>query len=176
MLSKWEELRLIARCVTGDDRDAFGQLVEEYNDGLRRFLLNLTLGDASLTDDLAQETFIKAYLSLRSYRGIARFRTWLYRIAYNEFYMHLRRRHETDGGFESGYDNVADSVSPHAAGDARMDVERCLKALSEAERTAVLLFYMDDRPIKEIADIMQMPQGTVKSHLSRAKAKMAKLF
>ena len=56
MLTKWEELQLIARCVAGDDRDAFGRLVEEYNDGLRRFLLNLTLGDAALTDDLAQDS------------------------------------------------------------------------------------------------------------------------
>ncbi len=175
MLNKWEELRLIARCVAGDDRHAFEQLVEEYNDGLRRFLLNLTLGDASLTDDLAQETFIKVYLSLRSYQGIARFRTWLYRIAYNEFYMYMRRRHESAAD-ERGYENVADTVSPYDARDASMDVQRCLKALSEAERTAVLLFYLDDRPIKEISAIMQMPQGTVKSHLSRAKAKMATMF
>lgn len=175
MLNKWEELRLIARCVAGDDRQAFGQLVEEYNDGLRRFLLNLTLGDASLTDDLAQETFIKVYLSLRSYQGIARFRTWLYRIAYNEFYMYMRRRRET-GEDERGYGNVADTVSPYDARDASIDVQQYLKILSEPERTAVLLFYLDDRPIKEISAIMQMPQGTVKSHLSRAKAKMATMF
>ncbi len=175
MLNKWEELRLIARCVAGDDRQAFGQLVEEYNDGLRRFLLNLTLGDASLTDDLAQETFIKVYLSLRSYQGIARFRTWLYRIAYNEFYMYMRRRRET-GEDERGYGNVVDTVSPYDARDASIDVQQCLKILSEPERTAVLLFYLDDRPIKEISAIMQMPQGTVKSHLSRAKAKMATMF
>ena len=175
MLNKWEELRLIARCVAGDDRQAFGQLVEEYNDGLRRFLLNLTLGDASLTDDLAQETFIKVFLSLRSYQGIARFRTWLYRIAYNEIYMYMRRRRET-GEDERGYGNVADTVSPYDARDASIDVQQCLKILSEPERTAVLLFYLDDRPIKEISAIMQMPQGTVKSHLSRAKAKMATMF
>lgn len=106
MLNKWEELRLIARCVAGDDRQAFGQLVEEYNDGLRRFLLNLTLGDASLTDDLAQETFIKVYLSLRSYQGIARFRTWLYRIAYNEFTC------TCDGGGRPARMNAATGMSP----------------------------------------------------------------
>ena len=57
MLSKWDELRLIARCVAGDDRHAFERLVDEYNDGLRRFLLNLTLGDVCLTDDLAKKPF-----------------------------------------------------------------------------------------------------------------------
>lgn len=59
MLTKWEELRLVARCVAGDDRRAFERLVEEYQQPLRRFLLNLTMGNASLTDDLAQDTFLK---------------------------------------------------------------------------------------------------------------------
>ncbi len=176
MLDKFYELRLIAQCVAGDDRRAFGRLVDEYSDGLRRFLLNLTLGDASLTDDLAQETFLKAWLSLRSYQGLARFRTWLYRIAYNEYYMYVRKRRELPDTNDSILDTVTDTVSPYSAYDARMDVEQCLKVLSEPERTAVLLFYLDDRPIKEIAEIMQMPQGTVKSHLSRAKAKMARIF
>lgn len=55
------------------------------------FLLSLTKGDVSLVDDLAQETFIKAYLSVRSLEGITRFHTWLFRIAYNEFVSHTRR-------------------------------------------------------------------------------------
>lgn len=87
----------------------------------------------------------------------------------------MRRRRET-GEDERGYGNVADTVSPYDARDASIDVQQCLKVLSGPERTAVLLFYLDDRPIKEISAIMQMPQGTVKSHLSRAKAKMATMF
>lgn len=71
MISKIEELSLIARCVAGDSREAFGRLVVAYEGGLRRFLLNLTLNDASLTDDLAQESFLKAYLSIRSFKGIS---------------------------------------------------------------------------------------------------------
>lgn len=176
MLTKWEELQLIARCVAGDDRRAFGRLVEEYNDGLRRFLLNLTLGDAALTDDLAQDTFLKAYMAIRSFQGLARFRTWLYRIAYNEYYAHTRRRQEMlpqDDGrpYASDY-----GIDTQGADDARMDVENCLRLLSDAERSVVLLFYLDDRPIKEISKITGMPEGTIKSHLSRAKGKMAKAF
>ncbi len=164
MLSKWDELRLIARCVAGDDRHAFERLVDEYNDGLRRFLLNLTLGDACLTDDLAQETFLKAYLSLRSFQGLARFKTWLYRIAYNEYYSYMRKLKE----------EYPESETQH--NDAKMDVERCLKVLNETERSIVLLFYMEDRPIKQISEITGLPPGTIKSHLSRSKAKMAKVF
>ena len=86
MLSKVEELKLISRCVLADDRRAFGELVEAYQPRLRRFFMNLTLGDEYLSDDLAQETFIKAYIELRSFRGMSRFGTWLFRIGYNEFY------------------------------------------------------------------------------------------
>lgn len=69
MLSKLEEISLITKCVAVDDRRAFGRLVDEYSPGLRRFVFNLTMGDASLTDDIAQETFIKAYEALKSFRG-----------------------------------------------------------------------------------------------------------
>ena len=121
MLSKWDELRLIARCVAGDDRHAFERLVDEYNDGLRRFLLNLTLGDACLTDDLAQETFLKVYLSLRSFQGLARFKTWLYRIAYNEYYSYMRKMKEEYPESETQHD-IMDSSIEH--NDAKIDVER----------------------------------------------------
>lgn len=85
MLGKLEEISLIARCVAADDRHAFGRLVEEYQDALRRFIYNLCGGDAAMTDDIAQETFLKAYTSIRSFKGISRFKTWLYTIAYREF-------------------------------------------------------------------------------------------
>ena len=174
MLSKFDELKLIARCVATDDRNAFGKLVEEYQDGLRRFLLNLTLGDVALTDDLSQETFIKAYLSIRSFKGLSRFKTWLYRIAYNEFYSYMRKQREeseetADVPPDEGYQCLN-------ASDAHMDLEVCLKALNETERTVVLLFYIEDQPLKKIADITSLPLGTIKSYLSRARIKMAKVL
>lgn len=86
MLSKLEEIKLVSQCAFGDNRGAFGKLVEAYQPQLRRFLLNLTMGDENLTDDLAQETFIKAYTGIRAFKGLSGFGTWLYRIAYNEFY------------------------------------------------------------------------------------------
>lgn len=94
MLNKIEELSLITRCIAGDDRNAFGQLVVAYEAGLRRFLLNLTLGNQALSEDLSQEAFIKAYLSIWQFKGIASFKTWLYRIAYNEFLSYQRQHHE----------------------------------------------------------------------------------
>ena len=175
MLTKWEELRLVARCVAGDDRRAFERLVEEYQQPLRRFLLNLTMGNASLTDDLAQDTFLKAYLGLRSWQGVARFKTWLFRIAMNEYYGYLRRNREILPDDPPDSIPVDERVDTAGATEARLYVERCLSVLSANERAAVLLFYLEDKPLKEISRILDMPEGTVKSHLSRAKVKMAQV-
>lgn len=175
MISKIDELRLIARCVTLDDHRAFARLVDEYSPGLRRFVYNLTLGDASLTDDISQETFIKAYISLRSFRGLSRFSTWLYTIACREYADYRRRNARTvsldpaitTADLDTGYS------TPHRASDIHHDLEVAMSCLSEHERMAVLLFYLEDRPIKDISRITGMPEGTIKSHLSRAKSKMA---
>ncbi|MBR1544252.1 MAG: sigma-70 family RNA polymerase sigma factor [Muribaculaceae bacterium] len=172
-MKKFDEIALISRCVLADDRNAFGVLVEAYQPTVRRFFMNLTLGNAALTDDLAQETFIKAYLNIRSFRGLSSFSTWLYRIAYNEFYSHSRRNAEmalTDDDLRS-HDRLTDTI---AASDAAMDVKVAFRALTDTERAIVTMFYIDDLPLKRIATVMQMPQGTVKSHLHRAKEKMAR--
>lgn len=170
MLSRFEELKLIARCIAADDRDAFGRLVTEYEGGLRRFLLNLTGNDAALTDDLSQDTFLKAYLSIRSFKGISKFKTWLYRIAYNEFVDYRRRNLIVAVTDEEIPERLVDTVAPS---DAKIDLERCMAALNDIEKSIVLLFYVEDMPIKKVADITGCPEGTVKSYLSRARAKMA---
>lgn len=172
MISKIEELRLIARCVAFDDHRAFARLVDEYSPGLRRFIFNQTLGDAFLTDDIAQETFIKAYTSIRSFRGMARFGTWLYTIACRLLADYRRRsREELPGDLpEIPPDNRPAGFDE----DLRHDIGAALAGLSDKERTAVLLFYMQDRPIKEIAQITESPEGSVKALLSRARTKMAK--
>lgn len=175
-MKKLDELSLITRCVLADDRQAFGQLVEAYQPRLRRFFLNLTLGDAALSDDLAQETFIKAYLNLRAFKGIAGFATWLYRIGYNEFYTHTRRRHESplEGDLAPGA--LGASEEDGDRWDTGLTVREAMRHLTDDERTAVTLFYIEDQPIKRVARIMQLPEGTVKSHIHRAKAHMAQFL
>ncbi len=172
VLSKIEELKLISQCVLLDDRHAFGKLVDAYQSEIRRFFLNLTLGDEALSDDLAQETFIKAYTNIRSFKGMARFRTWLYRIAYNEYYSWMRKRKE-ERIVAEGNCPEEEVSNEENRNDAAMDVYSCMRVLSEIERTIISLFYIEDQPIKKIAEITLLPEGTIKSHLSRAKVKMA---
>ena len=176
MLSKFDELKLLAQCVLGDDRRAFGTLVEAYQNEIRRFFLNLTFGDASLSDDLAQETFIKAYTSIRSFKGLSKFSTWLYRIAYNEFYSYSRKQKEErllEGTPEEPDEPLG---SYEESSNSKLDINTALQRLNATERTIVTLYYLQDVPIKKITEITDIPEGTIKSHLSRARTKMAQVL
>ena len=78
-------LTLVARVLVDDDHHAFAELVRHHQSTVRGLLRQLTRNDLALADDLAQETFLRVYKNLRSFRGEAKFSTWLYRIAYNVF-------------------------------------------------------------------------------------------
>ena len=96
-MSQLNDISLVAQVVVFKNTRAFDQLVKEYQSPIRRFFLNLTCGDSELSDDLAQDTFIKAYTNIASFRNLSSFSTWLYRIAYNVFYDYIRsrnRRHQ----------------------------------------------------------------------------------
>ncbi len=176
-MNRLEEIKLLAQCMATDNRDAFSRLLEAYADSLRGFLLNLTNGDSMLADDLAQDTFIKAWQGIRSFRGMSGFKTWLYRIAINE-YLSFRRR---PGSYSYSLDDAshkltADVTTPHDDCDARHDARMALDSLPPTERAVAVLFYLEDLPIKKICQLTEMPEGTVKSHLSRARDHMARFL
>ena len=165
---------LVSRAALLGDQKAFGQLVEAYQSPIRRFFFNLTSGDEELSKDLAQDTFIKAWLNISSFRAAAKFSTWLYRIAYNTFYDYARtKKPVADVDIELLTDRMAADTPDR---DFGMDFEQALSKLKADERTAMLLFYMEDQTIDKISKIMNCPVGTVKSLLHRGKEKLAKYF
>lgn len=170
-MSQLNDIALVTQVVVFRNTRAFDQLVRKYQSPVRRFFLNLTCGDQELSDDLAQETFLKAYTNIASFKNLSSFSTWLYRIAYNEFYDYLRNRKETDD-LDTTQVDAQCNVQQEDIGQ-RMDLYRALATLREIERTCITLFYMEDQSIEKIAGITGCPTGTVKSHLSRAKDKMA---
>jgi len=164
---------LVSRATLLGDRKAFSQLVEAYQSPIRRFFFNLT-GDGELSKDLAQDTFVKAWLSIGSFRATAKFSTWLYRIAYNTFYDHTRaRKPAADIDVEMLSDRMTADTPDQ---DFGIDFAQALTILKEEERTAMLLFYMEDQTVDKISKIMNCPAGTIKSHLHRGKEKIAKYF
>ena len=165
-----DDISLVTQVAVFHNRKAFDKLVMKYQSPIRRFFLNQTLGDEPLSDDLAQECFIKAYVNITQFKSLSSFSTWLYRIAYNVFYDYVRRNKLTS-------DIDAAEVKRMNAGQSsiseQIDIYKALEILSETERTCITLQLMEGQPIDKIADIMRLPQGTVKSHLSRSKQKLA---
>ena len=165
---------LVSRAALLGDRKAFSQLVETYQSSIRRFFFNLTGGNEELSKDLAQDTFVKAWLNIGSFRAAAKFSTWLYRIAYNIFYDY-RRTYKPKADMD--VEKVAFQISSDMLHiDFSIDFAQALTILKEDERTAMLLFYMEDQPIDKISKIMNCPSGTIKSHLHRGKEKLVKYF
>ena len=163
------DIALVTQVAVFHNKRAFDQLVRKYQSPVRRFFLNQTLGDEQLSDDLAQETFIKAYVNITNFKGISSFSTWLFRIAYNVFYDEMRSRKQTDD-----LDSREVARMSALSGDAglQMDLYQALSQLKEVERTCITLQLIDGHPIDKISDIMGMPQNTVKSHLKRGKEKL----
>lgn len=165
---------LISKVILLGDREAFNRLVETYQSPVRRFFFNLTGGDEELSKDLAQDTFVKAWLNIGSFRSISTFSTWLYRIAYNTFYDYIRSRKLSA---ELDVETLGDVLpAGNQDKDLGIDFTRALLLLRADERTVVLLFYMEDKSVETIAGIMSIPLGTVKSHLSRGKKKLTEYF
>lgn len=165
------EFLLVSRAALMGDDKAFGHLIEFYQSPIRRLMLNLTGGDRELSDDLAQDTFMRAWLKIGSFRATAKFSTWLYRIAYNTFCDHIRSR-KIHAGIEVAENEVWQSVN----GDISMDLAKALTILRDDERVAILLFYMEDLTIEKISKIMSCPSGTIKSHLARGREKLSQYF
>ena len=169
-VAELNDLSLITQVAVFHNKRAFDQLVRKYQSPIRRFFLNQTLGDSQLSDDLAQETFIKAYVNITKFRGMSSFSTWLMRIAYNVHYDYVRSLHKTDD-----IDNSAAVRQSSSSGDSnlKMDVYAALALLKPDERTCVTLQLIDGYPIDQISKITGIPENTVKSHLKRGKDKMA---
>ena len=169
-MKQLDDISLVTQVAVFRDRKAFDHLVEKYQSPIRGFFLRQTLGDAQLSDDLAQDTFIKAYTHIASFHGLAGFSTWLYRIAYNVWYDYNRSHKQT---LDIDTPTVSHKNAESSQGGLRMDLMEALKILSDNERACVTLQLMDGHPIDKIAEITGLATGTVKSHLSRGKNKLA---
>ena len=169
-MAELNDIALVTQVAVFHNKRAFDQLVRKYQSPVRRFFLNQTLGDVQLSDDLAQETFIKAYLNITRFRGLSSFSTWLMRIAYNVFYDDVRARKQTEDVDTSM--SALRQTSSNGDSNLKMDIYAALALLKPDERTCITLQLIDGYPIDEISKITGIPDNTVKSHLRRGKEKM----
>lgn len=175
---------LVARVQRGDKR-AFDLLVLKYQRRIMR-LLSRMVNDAGEIEDVAQETFIKAYRALPQFRGDSAFYTWLYRIAINtarNWQASSNRRPSLINSYEgedgetfSPIDNLTDISTPESEMVSRQVVEAvnaAISALPEELRTAIVLREIEGMSYEDIAETMDCPIGTVRSRIFRAREAIA---
>ncbi len=167
------ESSLIRLAQTGD-RNAFGELVRRHYGPVVNVVYRLC-GDIRLAEDMAQETFLKAWMKLPTYRPEYRLRNWLYRIALNASVDVLRRRRE-----ETVDEQILDELPEQAASpetilmekEQTAMVQQALKSLPEASRSVLVLREYGDLTYQEIAQVLTIPIGTVMSRLNSARTLM----
>ncbi len=164
--------------VRAGDSGAFGILVRKYQERLFHCLANLS-GDMHEAEDLAQEAFVQAFLKIRTFQGQSSFFTWLYRIAFNLTVSRLRRKrpHTSLGDrHESGETEPVDAgenVLDKLARDERAaQVQAALATLTPDYRAILVLREMEACDYETIAEILNLPLGTVRSRLFRARMEL----
>lgn len=168
----------LVRRAVGGDRAAFTRLMERHERRVYNLCLRM-VGDVDDASDATQDAFLTAYRKLSSFRGEAAFTTWLHRVAINASYDLLRKRGRTPVLASSTDHPVEDEriePAPDHADETTgaIEVQRALLAIPEEFRAALVLHDAQDVPVQEVADILGVPVGTVKSRLHRGRVALAR--
>jgi RNA polymerase sigma factor (sigma-70 family) len=168
---------LVERAVRDGDARVFEILVRRHQGVVRAQLRRLLSDDPAMADDLAQETFVLAWRKLHQFRGDSRFGTWLYRIAHSCFLQHLRSK----GGREKqpqalDLDAFEEAGIDSGTPELGLDLDAALQRLSGNQRAALLYCVQIGLSHEEAALVLDMPLGTVKTHVARGKARLRELL
>lgn len=169
-----EENELIRQALAGHSA-AYGQLVQRYQDRLYSAMLHV-VGSPDEAEDVVQDSFVQAYIKLSTFQGNSRFFTWLYRIAFNNA-LSRRRRRRTDMSIEQSRETSGgEPEDRHEAPDEPLlrneriaIVKAAMKRLTDEHRNILVLREMQDMAYEDIATILEINIGTVRSRLSRAR-------
>lgn len=174
------------RVQTEDDHSAFALLVERWREKIRQLCIRMT-GNVHLGDDLVQEVFARVFDKRREFKGASKFSTWLWRIAVNRCYDEMRRpmnRAITESLDDESGTVVLDIVAPDAntprdtfaAQEEAELVRQGLMQLPEHYRTVLVLRHYENLKLREIAEVLDIPEGTVNSRMAEALAQLTRLL
>lgn len=175
-----DDAALIAACQAGS-KEAFDRLITKYQRRVYTFAYRLT-GNAEDAADVAADTFVRLYTSLGSFRGHSSFVTWLYRVVTN-LYLDSRKKKRVrqtqsldemveleESSVQRQYDDERPSPQEIAEGNERTAaLQQAIASLPEYQRVMVVMYHVDGMAYEEIAEALQLPIGTVKSRLNRAR-------
>jgi RNA polymerase sigma-70 factor (ECF subfamily) len=159
---------LVAATLAGQ-HEAFGTLVERYDRAVYNLCLR-TLRDVEEAKDATQEAFFKAFRSLRTYRPAAKFSTWIFSIAYHACCDRLaRRKRYSDGEMADRADPSPGPALLTEQQDEASTLRAAIDGLPEKYRAVITMYHLQGHQYEEIARVLELPMGTVKTHLFRAK-------
>jgi RNA polymerase sigma factor (sigma-70 family) len=167
-----EERGWVVRAQRGD-HEAFRLLVERHRDRAHGLALRI-LRSAPDAEDVAQEAFVRAWQALPRFRGESGWGTWLYRIVARQSFdrlEQLKRSRQRESDLDEA-EGLEDSSTAHDATGRARQMERLIAELAPAQRAVVTLFYYEDRSVEQVAATLGLPENTVKTHLSRARARL----
>lgn len=158
---------LAVRCQLGE-RAAFDDLIRRWAQPLRRYVVRVT-GNSDAADELVQDIWLKVLQGIGRLQEPAKLRAWLFGIAHRRVMDRLRERYAAPISDDAALDAIAaESIDLDLALDMR-ELERGLQRLPPVEREVLSLFYLDELSLAEIAQVLALPTGTVKSRLFRAR-------
>jgi RNA polymerase sigma-70 factor (ECF subfamily) len=164
-----DEIRRLLRGRRYDQ--ALEQLLNLYEKRVFR-LAAMMLRDNGRAEEVTQDIFLKVWRALPAYDGRAAVGTWLYTIARNTCLSAVRREsYRRMSTLTLASEPAAEST---VAGD--VELNRCLAALPDVQREVITLFYLQEKSVKDVADLLELPEGTVKSHLHRARRALAAML
>jgi len=180
MLDLTLEHQLIRKARRGDGK-AMESLIRAHQEALYAFILRMS-GRPEVAEDIVQEAFVRVLGNLERFDERFRFSTWVFTIA-KRLYVNVRQKQsptfDTDGlnvHTDRSEPPVVITVRSEARDNARQVVEQSLASLNEQQREIILLFHQQEWSITDIAAYLHMPEGTVKSHLHRARRRMQRFI
>src|SRR5690242_19244909 len=176
---------VMCRVKSHDDHGEFDRLVVRWEQPIRRLCVRMT-GDVHRGEDLKQETFVRLFEKRKDYQPTGKFSTFLWRIALNLCYDELRRQNRRREVLSSGEDEhsnicemAADAPSPDARAATSEEgelVRKALLQLPEMYRAVIVLRHYEDMKLARIAEVLEIPEGTVNSRMAEALARLSRIL
>jgi RNA polymerase sigma-70 factor (ECF subfamily) len=159
---------ILAQLAAGRPVEAFEMLLDTYQHKVFRLAYSM-LGERAQAEDAAQEIFLRIWKALARYRGDSALGTWIYSVARNACLTAIAKR-------AARRDVPLEEPKPASTPPSPPDVLRFVAQLPDNQRQAVMLYYMDERSYEEVARLLDMPLGTVKTNLRRARKQLAMMM
>ena len=163
---------ILVKNTLAGDQESFKKIIDKYSKPIYNYLLRIMYFHIQDSEDALAETMFKAYSNLNSFNTKLKFSSWLYRIAHNQAVDILKKKKHKLIPLDDNFKNF--TFTPNFAMSQKVDLEKILQALKEEDRNLLTLFYLEEKTVTEIGQILKKRPTTISVKLHRAKARAQK--